>query len=103
MPQMAALSERSQRLEAELQRVPLLAMSFYRTHCANLPVLQMAALSERSQRLEAELQAVRSRESQLQEELQAAKRAASALQRTPSKIGGGSPEGGAGQGAARRA
>lgn len=52
------------------------------------PCFQVAALSERSQRLEAELQAARGREAQLQEELQAAKRAASALQRTPSKIGG---------------
>ena len=54
----------------------------------SLPHSQVAALSERSQRLEAELQAARGREAQLQEELQAAKRAASALQRTPSKIGG---------------
>lgn len=47
---------------------------------------RVASLSDHTQRLEAELAGTRSREQQLQEELQAAKRAAAALQRSPSKL-----------------
>ncbi|KAL4420012.1 hypothetical protein ABPG75_007110 [Micractinium tetrahymenae] len=47
---------------------------------------RVVALDSRTQRLEADLRAATTREQQLQEELQAAKRAAMALQRSPSKI-----------------
>lgn len=58
-----------------------------RQWCGSL-LAQVVALDSRTQRLEADLRAAATREQQLQEELQAAKRAATALQRSPSKIGG---------------
>ncbi|PSC74954.1 Myosin-J heavy chain isoform A [Micractinium conductrix] len=47
---------------------------------------RVAALSAHAQRLESDLHAATAREQQLQEEVAAAKRAATALQRSPSKI-----------------
>ena len=52
------------------------------------PPCQVAALSAHAQRLESDLHAATAREQQLQEEVAAAKRAATALQRSPSKISG---------------
>jgi hypothetical protein len=46
------------------------------------------ALSSRNERLEEELRSAAAREKALQEDLAAAKRAAAALQRSPSKLGG---------------